>query len=144
MCISFTQLFLGSGICTSQVLTEHTPPIQSFIAPQLYQDPSWDESCSLLLIIRGISSQWKLKVRPPVQLVNGREPVLFIRMVSLHATILCGGWMLCVYAKTHELMLKSYMHSYYFFRPFKLRAPQAGSGKGFFHLGQTKQTQANR
>lgn len=42
--------------------------------------------------------------------------------------------MLCEYAKTAELMLKSYMHSYYFFSSFKLRAPQASNGKGFFFI----------
>lgn len=71
----------------------------------------------------------KVKVIPPVPLVNGRQPVLFVRRVSLHTTLLCAGWMLCVYAKIGKIMFKSYMHSKwsYFFSSIHLN---------FMHPGQ--------
>lgn len=67
MCISFTQLFLWSGFssffCLILFFFAHSH--YSIIGSQLDQDPSWDERWSLLLIIRGISCQWKLTLAPP-------------------------------------------------------------------------------
>ncbi len=53
----------------------------------------------------------KVKVSPPMPLVNGREPVLFVRRVLPHATLSQAAWMLYVYAKIAEIMFKSYVHS---------------------------------